>query len=246
MKNNDIEWLLKEKYNGEKSEAFFTDCKNLTLGKPLAYLIGWVPFLDCKIWLDSHPLIPRPETEHWTEKAIKVIRKNTKKSLHVLDLCAGSGCIGIAVAKAIPKACVDFGEIDASHISTIKKNLHENGIGNKNFSIINTDLFAEFTNKYDFILSNPPYIDKYLERTDSSVVENEPRLALFGGKNGLEVINKIIEQSSSYLNQNGQLWIEHEPEQTQTIQAVGKKYGFFVITHTDQYNIERYSTLVLQ
>ncbi len=65
--SKDIAWLLQEKYGGEKSEAFFADCKRLALGEPLGYLIGHTPFLDCTIYLDSKPLIPRAETEFWTE-----------------------------------------------------------------------------------------------------------------------------------------------------------------------------------
>ena len=73
MAQNEEKWLLQEKYHGEKTEAFFADCKRLALGEPLGYLIGHVPFLDCTIWLDNHPLIPRPETEHWVEQVIEVI-----------------------------------------------------------------------------------------------------------------------------------------------------------------------------
>ena len=98
-------WLLKEKYHGEKTDGFFADCKRLALGEPLAYLIGWTPFLNTKIWLDSHPLIPRPETEFWVERAITSMRENAQDTLgflaepaKVLDLCAGSGCIGVAMA----------------------------------------------------------------------------------------------------------------------------------------------------
>lgn len=246
MENQDIAWLLKEKYGGKKSEAFFADCKSLALGKPLAYIIGWTPFLDCKIWLDSHPLIPRPETEFWTEKAIKVMRQVELKSPHVLDLCSGSGCIGVAVAKSIKGVHIDFSEIDANHIPTIKKNLRENGLSEEKSNITHTSLFVGLPNKYDFILSNPPYIDESLKRTDDSVIKNEPYVALFGGKDGMEIITQIIEQAPTHLNSNGQLWLEHEPEQTVAIYTLGRAHGFSVTTHNDQYGIERYSVLVLQ
>ena len=106
--SQDIEWLLEEKYSGEKNDAFFADCKRLALGEPLGFLIGHVPFLDTTIYLDSKPLIPRPETEYWTEAVIADIKTNYPardlentpgaEQLRVLDLCAGSGCIGVAIA----------------------------------------------------------------------------------------------------------------------------------------------------
>lgn len=253
MKSQDMEWLLKEKYGGEKSEAFFADCKRLALGEPLAYVIGWVSFLNCKIWLDSRPLIPRSETEFWVEEAIKVIKGGATmtlgfgaKPLHVLDLCAGSGCVGVAVAKALPDAFVDFSEIDEKHLPTIKKNLQENKIKNEHCIIAHADLFNESTGTYDFILSNPPYIDETLERTEAAVKEHEPYVALFGGVDGMEIITKIIEQSPAHLNHGGQLWIEHEPEQSEAIKNLAGYHSFSVTTHKDQYGVERYSILVLQ
>ncbi|MBP6881397.1 MAG: peptide chain release factor N(5)-glutamine methyltransferase [Candidatus Pacebacteria bacterium] len=254
MASQEIEWLLKEKYHGEKSSAFFADCKRLALGEPLAYLIGFVPFLGCKISLGSHPLIPRPETEHWTEEAINTIRGGAtlplgldgEKVVRVLDLCAGSGCIGIAVAKALPNTQVDFGEIDQNHLPTIKLNLIENDVDLARTNIVHSHLFSNITGTYDFILSNPPYIDESLGRTDDSVRQHEPYISLFGGKEGLEVISKLIEDAPPHLSPGGQLWIEHEPEQSTTIQALGAKAGFSVTTHKDQYDVERYSILVLQ
>lgn len=253
MESQEIGWLLKEKYGGEKSPAFFAAVKQLALGEPLAYLIGWVSFLDCKIWLDSRPLIPRPETEHWVEEAIIAINGGTTLSLgfgnqplKILDLCAGSGCIGTAVAKAVPNAHVDFSEIDEDHIPTIKKNLKENGISEEHYTVIHTNLFKDFTGTYDYILSNPPYIDETLDRTEPAVKEYEPYVALFGGKKGLEIINKIIEQAPAHLNPGGQLWLEHEPEQSAAIQELGTEHGFTVTTHKDQYKVQRYSILVLQ
>lgn len=253
MKSQEIEWLLKEKYGGEKSVAFFADAKRLALGEPLAYIIGWVPFLDCKIWLDSRPLIPRPETENWTEEAILTMNGGATlslgfgtRSLKILDLCAGSGCIGTAVAKAVPNTHVDFSEIDEHHVPTILKTLEENGISKERYNVIHTDLFKDFPGTYDFILSNPPYIDETMDRVEPAVKDHEPYVALFGGKDGLEIIEKMIRQAPTHLNPGGQLWIEHEPEQSNAIQTLGTEHGFSVTTHKDQYDTERYSILVLQ
>lgn len=247
MKSQAIEWLLEEKYNGKKTDRFFADCKKLALGEPLAYLIGHSPFLDCKIYLDSHPLIPRPETEYWVEKAIHTITSNVASNTRVLDLCAGSGCIGVAVAKALPQVKVDFSEIDESHIKTITKNISSNTLNADNYQVAHTSLFEAFPKtKYDFILSNPPYIDATLNRADKSVVDHEPYLALFGGTDGMEIISKIIEEAPLHLNPGGQLWIEHEPEQSGMIRTTGSQNSFSVRTHSDQYKIERYSILVLQ
>lgn len=254
MSSQEEHWLLEEKYHGEKNDAFFADCKKLALGEPLGYLIGWVPFLDCRIYLDSRPLIPRPETEAWTEQAISVMQKSQTGSLGfadptalaVLDLCAGSGCIGVAVAKAFPTAHVDFAEIDATHLPTIMKNLDANGIELERATLIQSNLFTEIDTHYDFILANPPYIDPALTRVDESVTVHEPHLALFGGHDGMDVITEIITQAPHSLRSGGQLWLEHEPEQTSHITTLGEAHGFNVSTHTDQYQRERYSILVLQ
>jgi release factor glutamine methyltransferase len=250
MDNKEIDWLLKEKYNGEKSDAFFADCKRLALGEPLAYLIGFTPFLDCTIWLDSRPLIPRAETEFWVERAIETLQNGTTlslgltdKSIRVLDLCAGSGCIGIAIAKALPEAHVSFSEIDAAHIPTIKKNLKENGISPERYTIFQTSLFKDIPETFDVILCNPPYIDQSLNRTDESVVTNEPHLALYGGQEGMEIIKQLITETPNHLKSGGHLWIEHEPEQVVKIAIAAERNGFTSETFKDQYEVERVSVL---
>ncbi len=255
--NQEELWLLNEKYGGEKCEAFFTDLELLKSGTPLAYLIGSIPFLKCTIYLDSHPLIPRTETEFWTEKAIQKIRDTIPYSpelgivsLRILDLCAGSGAIGVSVANAIPNAQVDFVEIDPTHLPTIKKNIEKNTIiyDSEKYTILENDLFKNIpqTNKYHFILTNPPYIDPVLNRTEQSVKLHEPSLALYGGNDGMECIQQIITQAPTHLYTNGQLWIEHEPEQTAAIAQLAQQHGWLCSTHKDQYNTERYSILVLQ
>ena len=253
--NREEQWLLMEKYNGFESEAFHSDCRRLVAGEPLGYVIGFIPFLDCKIWLDNHPLIPRSETEFWVEKAITEIRKVGTPTLRILDLCAGSGAIGIAAAKALPNARVDFIDINTDLLATISKNINENlstKAGSKfgqrsSYRVFAGDLFETFEEKlptYDFILTNPPYIDPEIDRTEDSVKQFEPHEALYSGHLGIEIIERIITKSSLYLTQKGQLWIEHEPEQSKLIKALGTDAGFAVSTHNDQYGVERYSVLV--
>ena len=244
--NQEEQWLLKEKHKGVESDAFRSDLTRLQAGEPLGYLIGSIPFLECTIHLDSHPLIPRVETEFWTEKAIDEIRSMNLTTPLILDLCAGSGAIGVAVANAVPEAHVTFGEVDAAHLSTIGKNLNENGIDCTRYKVFQSDLFENIEGAFDFILTNPPYIDPAIDRADSSVKMHEPHIALYGGTEGMECIEKIINQAPAHLNSGGQLWIEHEPEQSASIQDIASKAGFACSTHTDQYNAERYSILVLQ
>lgn len=240
------QWLLNEKYNGLTCDEFYADCKRLALGEPLGYLIGHIPFLGATIYLDSKPLIPRPETEFWVEQACRVIREIGSISPRILDLCAGSGCIGVAVAMAVPDSHVDFSEIDAVHLPTILKNVQANDIANDRVSIFHTNLLEGLPGGYDFILTNPPYIDMSLNRTDENVLTHEPYLALSGGLAGMEIIEDVIKRAPLYLRLKGQLWIEHEPEQVSSISSLAKLHGFSYAVHTDQYGIERFSVLVLQ
>jgi release factor glutamine methyltransferase len=248
MLNKEEEWLLREKYGGEKSEAFFAACQQLKNGTPLAYLIGHIPFLNTKIYLNTRPLIPRPETEFWVEKAIGDMAKiaDGDKPFKVLDLCAGSGCIGIAVAKKYPLAHIDFVELDRKHQDTIKKNCLENNIGENNYRIFVGDLFSPLTgDTYDFILSNPPYIDPILNRVEKTVKDHEPSLALYGGNLGTELLEKIITEAPKHLKFQGQLWLEHEPEQAEIIFKLAEN-NFTTTTHKDQYQVLRFSQLVLK
>ncbi len=246
--NQEERWLLEEKFGGAESEAFRADLSLLRSGTPLAYLIGSVPFLNCKIRLDSRPLIPRVETEYWVEKAIEEIKKVGEASLRplrILDLCSGSGCIGVSVAKNIPSTLVDFAEVDSSHLATILKNIKENNIDIKRTNILIGDLFENVTEKYDFILSNPPYIDPEIDRAEESVKTHEPHIALYGGNEGMEIITKIISEAKNYLTELGQLWIEHEPEQSGDIATIATGAGFArATTLPDQYDISRFTIIV--
>lgn len=242
--NQEERWLLEEKYGGVASKTFHADKDRLATGEPVAYLIGHVPFLGCQIYLDSHPLIPRPETEYWVEKAIGSIRMEGG-SLRILDLCTGSGAIGVAVAKHCPDCLVTLSDITDAHNSTVNSTIMHNKIDKNHIKLVKGNLFENITEQYDFILTNPPYIDESLRRVAESVINHEPALALYGGKHGLDIINDIVKTSLKYLSADGQLWIEHEPEQSLAILEAGLNSGFReVVTHKDQYGVERFSVLM--
>lgn len=170
--------------------------------------------------------------------------------VRVLDMCAGSGCIGVALAKAVPEAHVDFAELDPQHLPTIEKNLRDNIPHYSNrleyHRVVQSDLFKNIAGRYGYIFSNPPYIDPTLDRAEPSVKDFEPHAALYGGENGLALIERIIEDSPNYLEPQGQLWLEHEPEQSSAIQKLAGENGYAATTHLDQYGVERYSILVVQ
>lgn len=239
----DIGWLLSEKYLGIETAGFKRDLERLKSGVPLAYLIGHVPFLDAIIHLDSEPLIPRTETEFWVEKAINELRSRPEKELVILDLCAGSGCIGISALLALENAIVDFVEIDETHHKTIRKNLFENNIDINRATIRGGDVYSQVTGSYDCILTNPPYIDKTLDRTDASVIEHEPHNALFADEHGLSIIAKIIEGAPQHLQQNGIVYLEHEPEQTAAVMKYAAEAGLTAAVASDQYGMERFTRM---
>jgi release factor glutamine methyltransferase len=229
MKKNierEKQWLLRDKYHNKKTAGFFKDIEKLEKGEPIDYLIGWEPFLNCKIDLRFKPLIPRLETEYWTEEAIKSI-KALKKSTAILDLCSGSGCIGIAVLKNVKNSCVVFGEFDKSLIQQIRINLKLNKIRRERYQIIQSDLLGNIKGKFDFILTNPPYASlNRRNKVQKSVLQYEPHLALFGGQDGLFLIKKILKQAPKYLNENGQIWMEFDSCQKPAINQLLKQLQY--------------------
>lgn len=208
------------------------------MNEPEAYTLGSIPFIHTEIYLDSRPLIPRTETEYWVDLAIKEIKEKGIREPKILDLCAGSGCIGVAVLKEIPEALVDFAEIDGSHHSTIQKNIEENQLDATHTRIFGGDLFEKNKDQYDFILSNPPYIDPALkERVGESVRQYEPERALYGGVGGLEIISRILAQLPSHLKPGGTLYLEHEPEQVEAL----SKHPLYLNSEQDQFGTVRFS-----
>lgn len=231
------EWLLKEKYRGTVTEAFESDKKRLAFGEPLSYVIGSEPFLGLTIYLDSHPLIPRVETEWWTEKLITTVPKD--RPLCVLDLCAGSGAVGCALLSRLPKAQVYFGEVNPEHKKTILKNIRENHLDESRAHIGIGDLFEPFAQmKFDVIAANPPYVPK--DRVlPASVALYEPSLAFHAGDDGLDVIRRIAKALREHLVKNGVAWIECDWGHAEATRELFVEEGMVGAVHPDQYDKPR-------
>jgi len=221
------------------------DVLRLKRGEPLDYVIGWLPFLNCRIDLTYRPLIPRPETEFWTEQAISCIKTRArlkKKRILIADVFAGSGCIGLAVLKNVKNVRVDFAEIDKFLIKQIKINLRLNKISPRFYRVIRSDVFKNLKGRYDFILANPPYLAfKRKNKIQKSVLRYENHQALFGGPDGLFYIKKFLQEAKKHLKNAGQIWIEFDSWQKQDIEKLLKKIGYGQFKFfRDQYNRWRY------
>ncbi|OGZ06437.1 MAG: hypothetical protein A3C93_01760 [Candidatus Lloydbacteria bacterium RIFCSPHIGHO2_02_FULL_54_17] len=229
-------WLLREKYHGNEMPRFFADTKRLEAGEPLAYVIGWVDFLGCRIDLSAKPLIPRSETEFWVELVIIHQSLVTSKNTKILDLFAGSGCIGIALLKHLLNATVDFGEKDPVLCKQIKKNTALNNIDPARTRVIQTDVFSGLTGTYDYIFANPPYIDPSKKNTvQHSVLTYEPKGALFARSGGLFFIERLLTQGAKHLRQGGIMYIEFGHGQKVAIARLTRTYGWNPTFAKDQF-----------
>ncbi|MBI2123847.1 MAG: methyltransferase [Candidatus Wildermuthbacteria bacterium] len=148
-------------------------------------------------------------------------------SFRCLDLFAGSGCIGVAVLKHIPRVHVDFGEKDKRLLSQIRLNAKKNGIKKARYRVIQTDLFSDIKEKYDYIFANPPYIaESKKSRVQPSVLKHEPREALFAGSDGLDRIRPFLNRVKDFLVEGGVIYLEFDSFQKQPIDQYLKKVGY--------------------
>ncbi len=224
----EVEWLLKEKYQGITSPEFEVDVECLKKGEPLAYIIGWIPFYDCKIDVSLHPMIPRPETEFWVERAVKELKALNKETLRLADTFSGSGCIGVALLKHLPNATVDLSEFDPKLTEQLRINVRLNTIDDARATCTQADALGGLTGTYDAIFANPPYIDpRAIPEMDVSVVNYEPHLSLFAGDRGLDYIKLIINTGAKFLNDGGTFYIECDAHQKEWIEEllVGAPWG---------------------
>ena len=200
-------------------------------GEPLAYVIGHQPFLDCSIDLSQRPLIPRPETEQWSQQCLRAIEDasaaaRTPHPLRVLDAFCGSGCVGVAVLKHFAgravRLQVDFADIEPRYLTQVAINLRRNGVAASPHvgSLLCSDVLSAVTDsRYDFILANPPYIDPARTQVSESVLRHEPHTALFAADRGLYFVQRLLCDAAPVLRAGAQVWVEFDPWQKPLLES---------------------------
>ena len=197
--------------------------KRLT-GRPLWYIVGDTDFCGVKIKVDERALIPRPETELLAEAVINTVESGDK----VLDMCTGSGCIAVAVAKACKgKATVYASDVSDAAIMLARENAKLNGV---NITFTVGDLFENIRGRYNIIVCNPPYIKSGdIPHIQREVREYEPRVALDGGEDGLEFYRRIAGEVKSYIAKGGTLIFECGEGQTEAVLKLFPKRQYAMV-----------------
>ena len=219
---NPLELLnhLQEEVSNEKIELLKKEIKALEENKPLQYVLGYVNFYGNKFVVDERVLIPRFETEELVENTIKYIKKLFTEPVDIIDLGCGSGVIGITLEKKVSTKTVDLIDISKDALEVAKINCEKL---NSKCNLIQSDMFENVEKKYDVIISNPPYI-KENEIIEDIVKENEPHLALYAGKDGLDCYKKILETVNEYKKEKCLIAFEIGYQQAEDIKRLVDKY----------------------
>ena len=197
-------------------------------GEPLAYILGQWEFHGLTITVTPDVLIPRDDTEAVCSLAISKAMQ-LPQNPRVLDLCAGSGCIGLAIASKIKDVRVTLAEISPAAIRVAKKNIQDNHLAGR-VSAIQLDVREtppKFLGKYDLIVSNPPYVTAaQMEELDPSVKDFEPHLALYGGVDGLDFYRAIVKNYTPLLKPGGFICFEFGMGQESEVCHILMEHGY--------------------
>jgi len=216
----------------------FTSClKRLINKEAVQYIVGNVDFYGYNFLINNNVLIPKFETEELVDLAIKKIRTKFSSEVNIVDIGTGSGVIAITLKKELPHALVKAIDISGNALEVAKKNAYEQ---KADVEFIKNDLLSDIYEKFDVIISNPPYI-KDEEVIDELVLLNEPSIALFGGKDGLDFYKRIL-KSKNNLKDKYLIAFEIGETQANDIVELGKYYfpGSIITTHKDMCGKNRF------
>jgi release factor glutamine methyltransferase len=215
--------------------------KRRRVGEPIAYILGRREFYALPMVVDRRVLIPRPDTEVLVETALNATRAQHLYG-RMLDLCTGSGCVAIAFAKERPTWRVTAVDLSPDAASVARENVQRAGVVH-NLAVLEGDLFAPVPAdaRFELITANPPYIPSGdIAGLDADVRDFEPRLALDGGADGLQVTRRLIAEAGRYLTPGGLLALEGGFDQAPAVAELLKNAGFSQIARArDLAGIER-------
>lgn len=212
------DWSLNDEQEKRLSDAVSLRSQGL----PLQYIIGETEFFGLRFKVDQRVFIPRPETEILVEE---VIRRTKDEGRRILDIGAGSGCIAVSLAKALPQAVITAIDISFEALSLAKENARLHSVDNR-IRFVQSDLLSAFScqlSAYDLIISNPPYVCSSDLKNLQSEVWYEPRLALDGGKDGLDFYRRIIKDAPRVIKREGLLLMEIGFGQRKGIEEIAAK-----------------------
>ena len=211
---------------------------------PLSHLVGFEYFYDRKYKVTKDVLSPRMETEELIYKVIEYVKASSKNNFKILDLCTGSGIIAITLKKELSQFSIDVVASDISEeaIKVAKENAQ---VHDATIKFIQSDIFDNIADKFDIIVSNPPYIDRKDEVTmQDNVLKYDPHLALFAEEEGMYFYRKIIEQANDYLNENGVIFFEIGYDQKDKIIKLADLNGYSAEVYKDINGRDRMAFLV--
>ena len=220
--------------------------KHIKDDTPLSHLVGFEYFYDRKFKVTSDVLSPRMETEELVYKVIDYIRKNNLTNIKKLDLCTGSGIIGITLKKELEEFDVKIlaSDISSRALTVAKENASSLEV---DISFAESDLFSNIQDKFDIIVSNPPYIAHDDKKTiKENVLNYDPHLALFADEEGMYFYRNIIEKSRPYLNEKGIMFFEIGYDQKEKIITLGENNKFETVVYKDINGRDRIAVLKSQ
>ena len=236
---------ISEQLSKEKEELYFSLIdKHIEKNVPLSHLAGFEYFYDRKFKVTKDVLSPRMETEELIYKVIEYIKSINKNNIKILDLCTGSGIIGITLRKELESKSL---EVVASDISEeALKVAKENAIMNEaEVKFIQSDIFENINEKFDIIVSNPPYIAYNDKITmEDNVLNYDPHLALFAEEDGMYFYREIVANAKEYLEEDGQVFFEIGYDQREKILKLANENGFKAEVYKDINGRDRMAILV--
>ena len=225
LNKNEINIIANEniELSNENKKQLLESIEKIKKGYPLQYITHYQEFMGIKFEVNENVLIPQPDTEVLVEKTIKIVQKcypkEDNRNIKILDLCTGSGAIAISLKKYLPSVQVFASDISKKALEIAKTNAKKNDVQIK---LIESNMFENINEKFDIVVSNPPYIKTDEITKLSNQVQNEPRLALDGGKDGLDFYRIIQKNIKNYLYENGMLLMEIVYDQSQAVASMFK------------------------